>query len=179
MIAGLFMSPHQDLSPRNNPTGPAGFTLIEVLVSLALLTTGLIPAFVLASNAANLSTAIKNSLISANLAQEGVEVVQAIRYGNWFSGDPFDTGLTGCTIGCRVQYDSNALIAGGVATALRLNPTTGLYQYATGPDTIFTRTITITPVSAVELKVVSEVTWRERTVDKKVTIEDHLFDWIK
>lgn len=177
------MSPHQDSSQRNRISASAGFTLVEVLVSLALLTTGLVPAFVLASNAVNLSTQIKNSLISANLAQEGVEVVRAIRDSNWFADSltPLeDNGLSSCAGGCQVQWDSVDMDNTSKDSPLKLDPKSGMYQYnGSGPDSIFRRKITITTVTpGVEIAVISEVEWTERTSAKKVVIEYHLFNWL-
>jgi prepilin-type N-terminal cleavage/methylation domain-containing protein len=160
----------------------AGFTLVEVLVAMALLTTALVPAFVLATNAVSLSTTIRNSLIASNLAQEGAEVTRAIRDANWFAPGPpaYSDGLDSCNAGCTVQYDSDApVVAAFMATPLKLDPVTGLYQYNTGDPTPFSRTITVTTLSAHELRVVSLVTWKERGIDKSSQVEYHLYDWIQ
>ncbi len=154
-----------------------GFTLVEVLVALTLLTVALVPAFIQATNAMSLSTTIRSSLISADLAQEGVEVVRAMRDANWFAGQPFNTGLAACAAGCRVQWDSSAPLPPSADTPLKLNETTGMYQYDSGTDSMFSRTITVTQVSPVELSVLSVITWRERGIDKTFTVESHLFDW--
>jgi prepilin-type N-terminal cleavage/methylation domain-containing protein len=157
-----------------------GFTLVEVLVAMALLTTALVPAFVLATNAVSLSTTIRNSLIASNLAQEGAEITRAMRDANWFASVPFQTGLDVCSAGCAVQFDSTVPITGAlVASPLRLDPVTGLYQYSTGNPTLFTRSVTVTAVSPQELRVVSLVTWRERGIDKSSEVEYHLYDWIQ
>lgn len=174
------MSRHPDSSQHNSAAGAAGFTLVEVLVALAILTTALVPAFVLAGDALKLSTRLRNTLISANLAQEGVEIARAIRDSNWFNNLPFDTGLSSCNLGCTVQYDSDAPTVGTfMGTPLKLDETTGLYQYTTGTDSIFTRTITVTTVSAAAIKVVSEVSWMDRSVPRKTVLEYYLYDWIQ
>lgn len=150
-------------------------------MSLALLTTALVPTFVLASNAVALSVRIRNTLISSGLAQEGVEVVRAIRDANWFRGVAFDTGLTTCAAGCAFQFDSTAPKGGvSVGTFLSLDPATGLYQYDRGTPTLFKRSVTIVPGTAPsELVVQSRVDWMERTQPKNVIIEYHLYDWMK
>ncbi|MEK9208801.1 MAG: prepilin-type N-terminal cleavage/methylation domain-containing protein, partial [Patescibacteria group bacterium] len=99
------MSRHQD----KYNSREAGFTLVEALVSLVLLSTALVPTFILATDAIRLSGRIRNSLIASNLAQEGVEIVRALRDANWFAGQPFDTGLTLCAQGCQVAWDSSSL----------------------------------------------------------------------
>jgi len=171
---------HQDSLQRNNTSPEAAFTLVEVLVALSILTTALVPAFVLAGDALKLSTRLRNTLISANLAQEGVEIARAIRDGNWFNGVPFDQGLSSCDAGCTVQFDSDAPVVGTfMNTPLKLDSATGLYQYSTGANSIFTRTITVTAAPPSAIKVVSEVSWMERSVPKKTTLEYYLFDWVQ
>lgn len=157
----------------------SGFTLVEALVALTLITVGLIPAFLQASSAVQLSGRVRNSLIAAHLAQEGVEVVRALRDANWFADQPFDTGLTSCTTGCRVEYNSASLLPSVGNPQLKLDPLSGLYQYNTGNQTGFTREITVSPISNHELKVVSEVGWTDRGGAKTYTLEYHLFDWIQ
>lgn len=162
----------------------SGFTLVEALVSLVLLTSALVPAFILATDALMLSSRIRNTLIASSLAQEGVEVVRAIRDANWFKPTyplttAFSEDLLGCAAGCRVAWDSISPVAlSGVSTPLLLNES-GLYQYAGGTESVFSRVITITAQSDVELVVKSEVTWNERSIPKSVVVESHLFDWIK
>jgi prepilin-type N-terminal cleavage/methylation domain-containing protein len=168
------MSPHPVASNSNR-----GFTLIEALVSLTLLTVGLIPAFMQASNAIALSGSVRNSLIASNLAVEGVEVVRSIRDANWFASAPFNTGLDTCSGGCRVQWDSSAVMPPVGNPPLKFDPLSGLYQYATGTNTLFTRSITIATVSDHELRVQATIEWRERSGDKTFTLEYHLYDWLQ
>ena len=172
------MPPHQGSSLRSNLSPQRGFTLVEVLVALVLLSTALVPVFMLASDSIRLTERIKNSLISANLAQEGVEIVRALRDANWFNGVAFQTGLDGCTEGCVVQYDSTALNTDILPSApLLYDVSTGLYQYSTGEPSLFSRKITITIISPEQMKVESEINWNDRSIAKTMKLEYFLFDW--
>lgn len=168
-----------------------GFTLIEALVSMALLTVALIPVFWQSTQALVLSTRVKNTMTASNLAQEGLELARAVRDANWLASAPRGTweGLDGCENGCEVAFDDGDLtpLSGG-PRRLRLvsdpgNPelNLGLYQYDDGEPTPFTRVITVTepPGSPFERVVASTVAWREKGEDREVALEYHLFDWLQ
>lgn len=161
-----------------------GFTLVEVLVALTILTVGLIPAFQQATTAISLSGSIRNSLIASNLAQEGLEVVRAIRDANWFADQPFNQGLDGGTPGFDyiylVQYDSRAPIPIGSNPPLKFDSASGLYQYTTGTDTIFHRAIYAQPdPTGASMKIVSQVSWIEKGISKIYSVEYYLYDWLQ
>lgn len=154
-------------------TDERGFTLVEALVALFVLLLAVTPAFWLSSSSVNLAASVRNNLIAANLAQEGIEVIRAMRDRNWFTAQPFAAGLTGGTY--QVVWDSDAVAPD--ADAFLKTDANGVYNYTTGTDSIFKRTITITNVSGVELQVQSQVSWQERNRSKTVSVEAHLFDW--
>lgn len=151
-----------------------GFTLIEALVALVILTLAIGPALVLSSNVSSTASVIQNNLIAANLSQEGLEVVRALRDANWFNGLPFDNGLAAGIY--RIEWNANALIDLGSNPPLKISA--GLYNYSSGTDTIFKRTITITKINAAELRIISDVTWTGRGNNfRDIKTESHLFDW--
>jgi|SRR3989338_7127298 len=151
-----------------------GFTLIEALVALVILTLALGPALVLSSSISSTASVLQNNLIAANLSQEGVEIIRALRDANWHSGLVFDAGLPDGIY--RIEWNSNTLIALGTNPPLKQNA--GLYNYSLGTDTKFKRTITITKINSEELRVVSDVTWTERGERARdLKVESHLFDW--
>lgn len=161
------------ISRKNN----SGFTLVEALVSLTVLTVGLVAGYAAAVSSAGLASSIKNNVVAANLAQEGVEVIRAIRDTNWFSGNEFNVGLA------PGEYEV-AIYSGAAATPyqgrlLYIN-NDGLYQYLSDvgyTPTPFKRKITISQPSVSELKIISEVIWTDRGRNRSVSIESHLFDW--
>ena len=161
------MYPHQEKLNK-------GFTLIEALVALVILTLALGPALVLSSNISSTASVVRNNLIAANLSQEGVEVIRALRDANWFNGLSFDAGIADGI--CRIEWNSNALISLGSNPPLKINA--GLYNYSFGTDTKFKRTVTITKINSEELRIISDVTWTERgNRTRDVKVESHLFDW--
>ena len=73
-------------------------------------------------------------------------------------------------------WNSDSLLSLGTNPLLKVD--NGLYNYSTGQDTVFKRTITLTNIGATELKVDSNITWFERGGRvRNIQIESHLFDW--
>lgn len=169
------MYPHlEKLNKKSLLNSSKGFTLIEALVSLVVLTIALGPALVLSSNISSTASVIQNNLVAANLSQEGLEVIRALRDANWYNGLSFDTGLPDGIY--RIDWNSNDLISLGANPPLKIN--NGLYNYSSGTDTIFKRIITITKINSEELRIMSEVSWIERGERaRSVKAESHLFDW--
>lgn len=60
-----------------------GFTLLEMLIALSVISVGVMAAFTL--SIANLNTAKANGqrILAANLAREGVEFIRNVRDSNW------------------------------------------------------------------------------------------------
>jgi len=81
-----------------------GFTIIESLVALAILSLALTPMLVVVTMSSRIATSVKNNLVAALLAQEGIEVIRAIRDTNWLNGQLFYTGLNEDAETTSVEY---------------------------------------------------------------------------
>ena len=146
------------------------------MVALVLITVAMGPVFILATSSINVASRIEHNLIASNLAQEGIEVIRNIRDTNWTGGAAFDNNLPAGV--WRVQWDTvgGNLLTVGSNPALKKN--NGLYNYSTGTDTVFRRTVTISKPNSGELILTSSVTWIERgNINRTVSAESHLFDW--
>ena len=73
--------------PRKFSTAPA-FSLIELLVSMAIIGIGLLGISSLAAQNIRVQYFNRNSLISAQLAQEGLELARNLRDNDWKSSSP-------------------------------------------------------------------------------------------
>jgi len=153
----------------------AGFTLLETIVAAGVIVVGLVSSLTLINNSLVLSFSFQDRLIAANLAAEGIEVVRNIRDNNWLQSLSWDNGLSNGNY--NVSYSSLSLIPYS-DVPLRLNFSNGIYDYSSGSDqTIFKRIISITNLSAYEMRVVSTVNWQRRNRSYSITVEDHLFNW--
>ena len=154
----------------------SGFTLVETLVSLFILSIAIAASFaVITSNLSN-ATLIKNNFIASGLAQEGAEIVRNLRDTDWFQGNSFGSfgGPSAANGEYCVQWKSPELIASCANPLKKDND--GFYSYDAGQDTIFSRTVRVTS-SATEIIVTIDVTWPDHGGIKKVSAEEHLYNW--
>jgi prepilin-type N-terminal cleavage/methylation domain-containing protein len=157
-----------------NKTGRQGFSIVEVLVAISVITIGITGAMNLINFTISSVTMSKSQTIAVNLTQEGMEVIRSIRDSNWLENVVWDSGLGAGDY--QVQYDNNSLLLLSGNPVLKID-SNGFYQYDSGTDTRFKRKMTISDVSANEIKVVSEVTWDERGKSYNTSVETRLYDW--
>jgi len=65
----------------------SGFTLIELVITIAVFTVGILAAFTLSLSNVNNSRENVDRVTASNLAREGIELVRNIRDGNWLKID--------------------------------------------------------------------------------------------
>jgi type II secretory pathway pseudopilin PulG len=149
------------------------FSLIGIIVTIFVVSVGLMGILGLSSSSLKGASLSKNRLIASGLAQEGIEVIRNIRKLNTEWDDWYNSIVNG---DYRVQYDSSALMAFS-ETPLKLDPASGLYQYDSGENSIFYRKITLTKISDYEIKVVVELKWLLKGDQRILTVEDRLWNW--
>ena len=119
-----------------------GFTLLELIVAIFIITTGLVAAASLMSYSISAVIIGKSQIIATNLTQEGLEVVRSIRDNNWHCiADPDCTDVTSWNEGLgegdkQVEYNSLSL---SVYISEPLKLYNGFYQYTFGDETHETR----------------------------------------
>lgn len=103
-----------------------GFSLLEVIIAVSILGTGIAGAIALTTQTISAGVFVRNQLIAAHLAQEGLEVIHNIRHTNWveeaedgvtkwFAGldkancTPEPLTSSDCPIYAIVNYNSTAL----------------------------------------------------------------------
>ncbi len=153
-----------------------GFTLIEVITAIFVITVGVGGAVTLINQTLGSIKTTSSKLVASYLAQEGIEIVKNIRDSNFLTGDDWADGLTGssgCTDGCEGDYTSQSLTSG---SGRKLKVDSGFYGYFGTEETPFERKITITP-NVDALEVLIEVSWQERGRTYKVIAQENLYDW--
>src|SRR3989344_8936214 len=116
-----------------------GFTLIEVIVSILMISTVVVGAMFAISLSFSSAARIRDSMIAANLAQEGLEVVRGIRDRDWHLGNIFGASLANGSY--IVPWNSESLTA--FSDVFIKKDANGFYNYVSGTDTIFKRKVII------------------------------------
>src|SRR3989344_539699 len=101
-------------------TNERGMTLVEALVAILILVFGIVPSLAIVFTGNAFSYSIRNNLVASNLAQEGIEVVRAMRDANWFNNQAFDTGLSDGVY--RLEWNSDVLLLESGNPPLKITP---------------------------------------------------------
>lgn len=161
-----------------------GFTLLEVLLSIFLITVGMGGIFILVLQTVSFSSMSFNQFIASQLAQEGLEVVRNIRDSNWLTQrskpeQSWKQGIVCCPASpclCQVDYDDAAL---SLWTGPNLKFGQGFYNYDSGVDSKFNRKITVAedPENPDILEILVEVVWQEAGQEHKIAAQENLYNW--
>jgi prepilin-type N-terminal cleavage/methylation domain-containing protein len=128
-----------------------GFTLIEVLTALFVLTIGMVGVTALLTRTASFTSAVNSTLKASFLAQEGLEIARNTRDTNFLK---IRKGLL-----MPIQWSE------------------GLAQ-GQQPPIPFQRTITVNQLQAGILQVSAKVSWTEKGAPKSVTASTYLTNWL-
>jgi type II secretory pathway pseudopilin PulG len=197
------------MSERNpsRARGAGGFTLVETLVAVTILTLAVAGPIYVADRAIVAARLSENQLIASYLAQEGAEYVRLLRdnaylasfqaAGTTVSDTAWTKFLSGsdsfsisacrtntCTVdptkpaGTGSAYSLNPC-SGGSCVALYLKPN-GTYSQSNAGGAVatpFTRTVQAFEVTGSDMRVVSTVSWYYHTTPYSVTVTVHLTPW--
>lgn len=158
-----------------------GFTLIEVLVAIFIITVGAGGALALVQKTLSFTTNAALQLEASYLAQEGMEIVRNIRDTNFIKiykgveGSSWTDGLKECETGCQADYTQNSLIAYEDTLLQFIN---GIYSYTASTDSTFKRKITIIMQGDNKMEAVIEVLWEERGRSHTVKAAGELYNWL-
>ena len=166
-----------------------GFTLIETLVAVSLLTVAVVAPMTLTARSLSAAYYARDQITAFHLAQEAVETVRNVRDGNILQnalGASVDllTGIPSIT-GQPFTVDTrNGSMTQCPVTCPPLKTDGELYGYQNGSPwvaTRFTRTVRAEPVSGNndEVRVSVTVSWRSGSFQTRTfTISENLYRWI-
>lgn len=162
-----------------------GFTLVETLVAIVVLTLSITGPLFIAQQSFNSAVTARDRTTASFLAQEGIEYIRSVRDHNYLSNEAnwlqdLDVCLGGnCTIDTSVSTYPLIEACAGNCDPLKKS-SSGFYGYQNGNDTNFVRTISMIqdPLRPHEVLVTSEVSWTVRGTTRSVVVRERLFDWL-
>lgn len=134
------------------------FSFVEVMISVFVLSVGMIAIITLMSGSLRDSLDSRNQIIASGLAQEGTELVKNIRDTNWLvytdPGYSFADITSGST--CKIDKGSG-LVCDGTLKQLNID-NNGYYVHSAGTASKYYRNISVVP-SGANRAVISMVIW--------------------
>lgn len=163
---------------KKKPARRSGFTLVEIVVVLFIISLGLIGVLTLIIQNIQSQSYNKNNLIAYQLAQEGIELVRKVRDSNWKAALPYNTNLADGEYYMDYQ-DATPQNGSGPTSFILKNDTTGFYIHDTaGVSSGFSRKLIIENLPGGQsLRVVAEITWYNRNQVYSYDLETLLYDW--
>lgn len=165
--------------PRKFSTAPA-FSLIELLVSMAIIGIGLLGISSLAAQNIRVQYFNRNSLISAQLAQEGLELARNLRDNDWKSSSPITSsssleGLYNDLFTIDYLGHINTYSVPQSVPLLNID-SDGFYSYNPGTPTPFKRYITSQCQDNYCL-LSCVVTWQAEGQSGSYEVNSYLYAW--
>lgn len=170
----------------------SGFTLIEAMVAISLLTVAIVAPMALATQSLSSAYYARDQVTAFYLAQEAIESIRAIRDSQILqiaqsSGEsinlfgPIPLGGQPFTIDARKTDPASSItLCNGPCPPLQTDGS--LYGYEGGwTNTNFTRTVTATliPGTQDEIRISVTVTWKTQSIkERSFTISSDFYRWV-
>ncbi|MFZ2523287.1 MAG: type II secretion system protein [Minisyncoccia bacterium] len=174
-----------------NITKNRGFTVVETLVAVGILSLSILATFSAVQSGLQYSGLTKEEITAFYLIQESIEYVKNIRdenalltlngtSRNWLYGIT-DSAGEACYFGKTCQLDMNSgtklSTCSGTCSVLKVNTTSGAYGYSgTWANTSFVRSITFTQISANEVRMNVTLSWTNRGQAKQIQVSELLLN---
>jgi len=152
------------------------FTIIETLVALAIFSLGLIYLGSSIWQSYSMSSQAVERAIAVYLAQEGLEIVKNLRSENYLKERVWNEGLGQGDYEADYNDSSLSLYSG---RNLKIDPSTGFYNYETGEFSPFKRKISISYPSQEQMKVKVTVEWERKGQIEQFSLTEILYNYLK
>jgi type II secretory pathway pseudopilin PulG len=163
-----------------------GFSLIDVLMAVAVIAIGLIGVMSLLVQNIQAARVNKNFLVASMLAQEGIEIVRSLRDANWLK-NPSPVWYDDIYSGPGVNYyaiDKDDSTFNTVAniddanTDLYLKGGFYVHDSFGGTKTVFKRMITVDQTGADALTIKALVQWKNNIgTTRHYEVVTYLYNW--
>ena len=161
-----------------------GFTIIEALVAIAIISLAMVVPLTLSRQSLSAMTRVRNYITATYLAQEGVELVHYLRDSNMIEEEDWLSGIDACYgDGCMIDPSSLTITpCSGACDPMEHDASAGEYSYSGDMETMFTRTIILTPIGSdgegpYEVEVSSVVTFPFKGRTQQAQLLEHIHRW--
>jgi prepilin-type N-terminal cleavage/methylation domain-containing protein len=164
-----------------------GFTLVEMLVAVAILVGSIVGPIFLAAQGIAVATEAKNRILAAYLADEAIEFVKNKRDGNLLNGESWLAGFEQCQgqdNKCSVDVWTEEIkkcSEGGCFLKVFQNSGNGFYlRYGhAGSQTSFSleRNFFYEKISDEEIKITAGILWKEKTLSRSFELSEYMYKW--
>lgn len=170
------------ISKSTNNKKKHGFTVLEAVVGISIITMGLLGVSSLVVQNIQVQQVNRNYLIASMLAQEGIELVRNVRDENWITmGNEWDTDITDGDGTFIIDYYGRLSIDDSVDVisdpgALLFIDGNNYYAHSGGTQTPFSRLISV--VDNIDYIIVTAmVSWQGRGRTYDYVAETLLYNW--
>jgi prepilin-type N-terminal cleavage/methylation domain-containing protein len=155
-----------------------GFSIIEVMIAIFIISFGLMGVLSLVQQNIKVSRINRTAVVSASLAQEGLELIRKKRDENWLKSLAFDTGLSVGTSTMDYKGYTHAAPNGITDTnaILKIN-SDGFYEHLNSTNSAYNRIIIITKPTAQSILVTCYVRYRGGVNSYDYIATEILTDW--
>ncbi len=165
-----------------------GFSIIEVLIALFIISLGLVGLLSLVQMNIRVNYINKNTVLAAQLAQEGLELMRKMRDSNWINeedGDSVGWDLNMAAGTYIVDYNDDLLSPLSPSTGINDNNailkinSDGFYEHTNGVNSQFRRVIVIDDKQADSFRITSIVSYQKEGRSFDYTATDYLYNWYR
>ncbi|NBD73688.1 prepilin-type N-terminal cleavage/methylation domain-containing protein [Patescibacteria group bacterium] len=166
---------------------PRGFTLVETLIAIAILTITITGLLTVMARMLSLGFLTEDELTASFLASDAVEFVKSVRDTDYINDVSITDGASGfqslfggCFSGTHCELDTTdgtvAGTCGGHSSCSRLSTDGTLYGRGFGTDSPYRRSITLEDIGGYEYRLIVEVSWQGQQGTRSVTHERLFYD---
>ena len=154
-----------------------GFSLLEIMVSIFVLLVGILGVSNVVLSTILTHTLNKDRLVASYLAQEGVELVRNMRDTNWVISRNFGAGFPSSGWWEIDVKNQKLQRLSGSGRYLKIDPTSGMFQYDFGKETPFKRKIRFIRQGNQYIEVEVVVEWQRLRRNYSVQVSTYLYNW--
>jgi prepilin-type N-terminal cleavage/methylation domain-containing protein len=158
-----------------------GFSLIEVIVALFIISVGLVGMLGIIFQSIQAENVNENRLVASQLAQEGLELTRNVRDDNWLGSENWYHGISepdSNLVKLRLDHKGNRSKINSIDEgALQINDEGYYVHNSAYPDSNFKRMIVVENKTDASSSVSCLVEWNERGRNNIYVADTILYNW--